>query len=269
MTRPKIDRAPRRGFARGWLLLAGVGLLCSASSATWQDGQGTRLDETRLTMDKWLETEQILSRERREWQQAREILLGRLELMRTEVASLEKSLAEARASREEAEQKKTELLAERAALELATTRLGEVAGGMEREVKQLLTVMPDPVKLRLEPLTSRLPDEAAPKKVSAAERYQNVLGILNEMNKANNEINVVYEVHTLADGRPAEVEAVYVGLAQAYFLSAGGVAGIGRPLESGWSWEIAPGAAEDIRTALDILQGKHSPKFVPLPVKLQ
>jgi hypothetical protein len=37
-------------------------------------------------------------------------------------------------------------------------------------------------------------------RISAAERFQNVLGILNELNKANNEITVDYEVHTLSDG---------------------------------------------------------------------
>jgi hypothetical protein len=238
----------------------------------WQDGgqdakEGTSLEQTRLTMDKWLETEHILSSERREWQQAREVLQGRLELMRNEVAKLEQSLSEAKASREEAERKQAELVSERTGLEVATGKLVEAVAGMEGQVNQLLGFMPDPVKLRLEPLSTLLVGDTSQK--GAAERYRNVLGILNEMNKANNEINVVYEVHTLADGRPAEVQAIYVGLAQAYFLSAGGVAGVGRPAATGWSWDIAPGASADIQMALEILQGKHSPAFVPLPVKLQ
>ena len=105
--------------------------------------------------------------------------------------------------------------------------------------------------------------------VTAAERFQNVLGVLNELNKSNNEIAVNYEVRTLADGRPSEVKVVYVGLAQAYFVSPGGEAGIGRPGVDGWVWEPTKTAAGDVLIALEILQGKHTPAFVPLPVKIQ
>ena len=96
-----------------------------------------------------------------------------------------------------------------------------------------------------------------------------MLGILNELNKANNEITVSYEVHDLADGKPSEVQAIYVGLAQAYYVSASGEAGIGRPARDGWKWEPSKAVAGDVLMALEILQGKHTPAFVPLPVKLQ
>ena len=34
------------------------------------------LDETRLTLSKWIETQQIISKERNDWQQGKEILQG-------------------------------------------------------------------------------------------------------------------------------------------------------------------------------------------------
>jgi hypothetical protein len=76
-------------------------------------------------------------------------------------------------------------------------------------------------------------------------------------------------VHHLAGGKPAEVQAIYVGLAQAYYVSAGGEAGIGRPGPEGWTWEPSRAVAREVLTALEILQGKQTPAFVPLPVKLQ
>ena len=103
----------------------------------------------------------------------------------------------------------------------------------------------------------------------AMKNVQNVIGILNEVNKANNEILVNFEVHTLADGKPSEVKAIYVGLAQAYYVSAKGDAGIGRPSADGWKWEPSKSVAGDVLMALDILQGKHTPAFVPLPIKIQ
>ena len=251
--------------------ILGVFLLSAASPSPWQssDGDQRSLGETRLSLEKWLETEQILSRERKDWQQEHEILLGRLELMRREVGLLEESLAQARERKLETERKKGELTARNQELSGVGERLGAVVTGTEGEVERLLVSMPDPIRLRLEPLSARIVDDPVQKRISVAERYQNVLGILNELNKANNELNVVYEVHTLEDGRPSEVQVIYVGLAQAYFVSASGAAGIGRPSATGWQWQSSRTAAGDILTALEILQGKHSPAFVPLPVQIQ
>jgi hypothetical protein len=58
-------------------------------------------------------------------------------------------------------------------------------------------------------------------------------------------------------------------LAQAYYLSAGGEAGVGHPGAGGWAWEIDPGLAPRIAEVVEILQNKRSPKFVPLPVRIQ
>ena len=48
-----------------------------------------------------------------------------------------------------------------------------------------------------------------------------------------------------------------------------GEAGIGRPTEDGWKWEPAPGAANQILLALEVIEGKHVPTFVPLPIKIR
>jgi hypothetical protein len=112
-------------------------------------------------------------------------------------------------------------------------------------------------------------DDPSHARASVAERFQNVLGILNELNKANTEINVNYEVRALADGKPSEVRVLYVGLAQAYYVSAGGEAGVGSPTENGWDWKASPAIANDVLIALDILQGKHTPAFVPLPIQIR
>jgi hypothetical protein len=227
------------------------------------------LEETRLTLGKWIETQQIISRERKDWQQGKEILMGRLELVRKEIASLQEKVSQTEASVAEANKKRDDLLAEDHRLEAAGAQLTEAVTAMEADVRRLLRTLPEPIQAKLDPLSQRIPEDASSTRVSAAERFQNVLGILNELNKANNEITVSYEVHTLADGRPSEVKAIYVGLAQAYYVSARGEAGIGRPSGEAWTWEPCEGVAREILTALEILQGKRTPAFVPLPVRLQ
>ncbi len=227
------------------------------------------LEETRLTMDKWIETQQIISRERKDWQQGKEILLGRLELTKKEVATLEEKTGQAEASVAEADKKRSELIAENDQLKVTNTLLIEAVTGMEGDVRQLFKSLPEPIQTKLQPLYQRIPEDPAKTRVSAAERFQNVLGILNELNKANNEITVSYEVHNLADGKPSEVKAMYVGLAQAYYVSARGEGGVGLPAAGGWKWEPSKSVAGEVLAALEILEGKRTPAFVHLPVKLQ
>lgn len=269
-------RTRRRGARSGpalatLLLVAAAGAAVSAAMPAPQDGGGTppTLEETRLVMEKWIQTQQTISKERKDWQQGKDILLGRLELVKQEVLSLEKRIQDADASAKEAARKRDALLAENDELKATGARLLEAVTVMEHEVKRLWKTLPDPIQTRVQLLYQRIPEDAAKSRVSAAERFQNVLGILNEVNKANSELTVNYEVHTLADGKPSEVKALYVGLAQAYFVSAKGEAGIGRPTPDGWQWEASTTIGNKVLLALEIMQGKQTPAFVPLPVKIR
>src|SRR5262249_42032647 len=162
--------------------------------------------------------------------------------------------------------KRDALLAENDELKAISAKLVDAVTALEVEVRRLWKTLPDPIQTRLQPLYQRMPEDPAKARVSAAERFQNVLGIMSEVNKANNELTVNYEVHTLADGRPSEVKALYVGLAQAYFVSGKGEAGIGRPSPDGWKWETSKSIGNDVLLALEIMQGKQTPAFVKLPV---
>ncbi len=234
-----------------------------------EDPAPPTLEETRLTMGKWIETQQIISKERNEWQQGKEILLDRLDLVRKEVGLLEEKIAQAETGVAEANKKRDDLQAENDKLKASGAHLVEAVTRLEGDVRKLLPVTPEPIRDRLQPLFQRLPEEGASTRATYPERFQNVLGILNELNKANNEITVGYEVHTLADGKPSEVRSVYAGLAQAWYVSASGEGGIGRPGADGWKWEPSKAISGDVTKALEILQGKHSPEFVGLPVRIQ
>jgi hypothetical protein len=230
---------------------------------------GSSLEATRMIMGKWIETQQIISKERKDWQQGKEILLGRVELVKREIAHLEGKIAQAATKLAEVQAKRTELLARGEQAKTIDARLTEVVTRLEGDVRRLFPTLPEPIQTKLQPLYQRIPVDPANTKATAAERYQNVLVILGDLNKANNEITVAYEVRTLASGKPSEVQVIYVGLAHAYYVSAGGEAGIGRPGEHGWQWEASKQVAPDVLKALEIIQGKHTPAFVPLPVRIQ
>ena len=244
----------------------------SAESAAVNSGgmpPQSSLEETRLKMDKWIETQQIISKESKDWQQGKNILNGRLELVKKEMATLEEKNKLAETSLAETGKKRSELLAENDQLKATGVQLAETITGVEADIRRIYKQLPEPIQTKLQPLHQRIPADPAKTTVSTAERFQTVLGILNELNKANNDISITYEVHNLANGKPAEVKVIYVGLAQAYYVSAQGEAGIGRPAADGWKWEPSKTSAREILVAQEILQGKQTPAFVPLPVKIQ
>lgn len=227
------------------------------------------LDETRLTLSKWIETQQIISKERNDWQQGKEILQGRIELVGKEVGILKDRIKQSEAAVEESNKKRDELVAENDALKVSGAQLGEAVTLMEGQLRKLMKQMPEPVATKLAPLMQRMPTDPSNTRVTVAERFQNVLAVLSELNKANSELAISYEIRKFADGSSGEVQVIYLGLAQAYYISPRGDAGIGRPGEDGWTWTPAPEAARAILSTLEIIQGKESPAFVPLPINIK
>lgn len=271
------DRQTRHSATRALAAALALAAAAGAQDATRQepaDGgakatPAATLDDTRTVLDKWIETQRILAKERKDWQQGKEVLEARLELLKHEVAALEQKIGELRESGTKADAKKRALQADEAVLQATLGQLAAEVTAMEAEVKKLFPALPEPLQEKVRQLHERIPADAAATKVTAAERFQNVLGILQEVDKANGEITVAYEVRALADGKPSEVKTIYVGLGQAFYVSAGGGSGIGRPGPAGWQWEPAKTVGKDVLQALEILQGKHSPAFVPLPVSIR
>ena len=253
-----MRRHPRLLTAIGVLLL----LPCLAAEETTPTS-------TRGTLAKWVETQQLIAKEKREWAEGKEILASRIQAVQGEIEAVKAKLAEARSAAAESQSKKSGAVGESQTLQSDAGQLSTIVTELEGGLRSLQPSLPQPLLDKVSPLYDRMPADAATTKVSLAERFQNVAGILNEVNKFNNEITMVTEVRTLGGGKPAEVRAVYVGLAQAYYVSPAGAAGIGHPGSSGWEWSPAPASADKIAEVVEILQNKAKPRFVALPVKVQ
>lgn len=227
------------------------------------------IEDTRETLEKWVQTRHLISQEKQDWALGREMLEERIDLVQREIASLREKIAQAEASISEADEKRAELLEENEALKRSAQALQDVVAGLEGRTSVLIPRLPDPIRERIRPLSQRLPKEGDEKKQSLGKRFENVIGILNEVNKFNHEIAVTSEVRNLPDGTTAEVTAMYLGLGQAYYTGANGtVAGIGRPAADGWTWEQANEVAQPIADAVAILKNEKVAAFVPLPVNV-
>jgi hypothetical protein len=255
-----------RATLAGALLVPALALLCLGARPHPQD---ERIDRARATLDKWVETRRIISAERRDWRLGRETLEGRIEVVRGEIDGLRRKLEEAQHSISEAEEKRGDLEREKERLERASLALREAIADLEARTKALLARLPDPIRERVAPLSQRIP-ASAETSVGLGERFQNVVGILNEVNKFNGEITLTSEVRTLPDGSSAEVTALYLGIGQGYFVGRNGaVAGVGSASADGWTWRAASDAAPEITAALAILANERVASFVRLPLEVR
>lgn len=249
-------------------------LICALASffsgAVSADKSSANIEGTRSALEKWVETESVISREKRDFELAKEMLNERIELVKREIKSLQDKISEAEKSIAEADKKRIKLVEENEKLKEATSSLNKIAGTLENRTKDLLRRLPNPIRETVQPLSQRLPADPNGTKLSLTERFQNIVGIINEINKFNSEITATSEVHTLKDGSSIEVTALYVGIGQGYYVNSHeNIAGIGRPSVGGWIWEPADEAAGQISDAIAILKNEKPAFFVQLPVEIK
>jgi len=238
-----------------------------ASAAYTPAEIAARIESTRETLEKWVESRRLLSEEKRDWVLAKDMLTSRTEMLKGEVSEVDGRIAEAEKSVTEADRKTADLVAKNDALKAASGELAAMAASLETRTKELVTRLPDPIREKLRPLTQRLPDDPAKSELALSTRFQNVVGIVNEVNKFSREITVTSEVRKLPDGSSAEVTAVYLGLAQGYYVGGGGrLAGIGGAGDNGWTWTPANEFAPQIAKVVAILKNEHPAEFVPVPL---
>ena len=227
------------------------------------------MEQAKATLNKWYDIQRIISKEEHDWRVGRELMQDRIQVLEKECSAVleKKALATNETVRLDAQL--AELHTQNEQVMTVVAQMKEAVIKLEKQAPVLLARTPDPVRERVKPLIQRLPKDQTETKIGLPERFQNVIGILNEISKANSEVTVATEIRTLDKGRQTEVKTIYVGMAQAYYVSAAGDAGSGRPTETGWEWQPANELAPSITDMMQILQNKATARFVPLPVSIR
>lgn len=230
--------------------------------------QAQDLDATKEALSKWVETRKLISEEKQKWELEREILGDRIDLVRNERDTLNSKIHETQSLITDADKKREDLVKEKDALKNASATLVNRIFTLEREVMALLPTLPEPVQERIKPLSQRIP-KTQETDLSLSERYQNVIGIINDLNKGAGEITVVSEVKTLADGTTAEVQTMYIGYAVGYSCNNNGdVAFVGTPTSKGWNWEQDNSIAPKVADSISILKNEKVAAFIEMPVSV-
>lgn len=250
------------------ILFHAATLLAAAFSPAPQEPD--RIGLARAEIEQWVETRRIISAEQRDWELGRQVLNDRIAMVQREIDALRVRIGEADASIGEADKKRAELDAENQRLQDASSALDGTVAGLEARTRELLPQLPEPIRERVRPLSQALPVDPANTALPLARRYQNVVGILNAVNKFQREIAVTSEVRELGDGTRAEVTVFYLGIGRAFYASADGrYAGVGSGGAEGWAWQPADEAAAAVVRAIAILKNEATAAFVRLPLRIE
>lgn len=230
----------------------------------------TPLNEARSTLGKWVETRQLVSKTRSDWQSDKEMLEQTGKLLERELKLVEEQLGKLDTNStqvgKERAQAETVLKSSNESLEQAK----QFSAGFETKLAKLSPQLPLPLQDILKPLLNKIPGDGSNTKMMVTERIQVTVGILNELDKFNNAVVIFSEKRKNEKGEEVAVETVYVGLGAAYFVNdANNFAGIGTSGTSGWEWTTKSELAPSVREVIKIYRNERPAQFVPLPVVIR
>ena len=240
--------------------------LLAASAATAE----TVLNDTRTTLEKWVETRQLVSKARTDWQTDKETLEQTVQLFSRELATVAEQMGKISTNNVQVDKERAEAEALKKSATESLERTREFATGAEVKIVKLVPQLPVPLQEIIRPLLNKIPADASVTKMSAAERMQVVVGILGELDKFNNAVAIFSEKRKNSQGEEVAVETIYVGLGAAYFVNdANNFSGVGTPGAAGWEWTAKPEIAASVRDVIRVYRNEHPANFVALPATVR
>jgi hypothetical protein len=229
------------------------------------------VSDFRTRTEKWIETRQIISEEKTDWEMEQDTLRATRDLLRKQKRALEEEIAELEKSSGFADEERRELLLTRGEHQRTGRALEERIRGMESDVLALVPQLPEPLQKKLEPLIVQIPTDPDNTRQTLGARLMNVLGVLAQTEKWNSTATFVGETRAVTGEQRIAIRTLYWGLGQAFYVdNEGTTAGIGRPGPEGWVFVEQPELAGDARKLLDIYEGNvDAIEFVRLPIEVQ
>jgi hypothetical protein len=231
---------------------------------------GEPLSDARSVLETWVQTRQLIARTRSDWQADRDALEQTVGLYERELKMIEEAMSKVSTNQTQVVKERDDAEALKRASTEALDRAKAAATELEAGTKETVRLLPAPLQDLVKKELARLPADPANTRMSAAERIQVLVGILNEIDKFNNAVNVFSEKRANAKGEAIAVQTLYVGLGAAYFVNdTADFAGAGVPGKDGWRWTIQSELAPTVQDALKIYRNERSARFVKLPVTIQ
>lgn len=248
-----------------FLLLSGAAQPARSADANGID----RFEAARQTTIQWMRTRKAINATIREWAEQQQSLELTAELLNKEIGVLDGQIKQAREAADGSKSKRTELENKLKRRNELLDHAGKRLGAVESKLTEYAGMFPPVLAATVEPLMRKFPKADAPSQIPVSQRLQNLLTVFNEIEKFNAQFTVTPEMHGL-NGAQVRVQVLYLGLAQAYYVSKSGrLAGVGRPGPDGWIWTPNNQIAGDVSRAIRVFQDEAVPSLVNLPVELK
>lgn len=250
-----------------------LGLAAFAATSSAQTAAQSNFDLARATLEKWVETRQLISKEKADWDVESQALTDSVELLKKEIASLEENIAKAEGDTTAADTERERLLVDNEALKGAAATVSGLVTAIEQRIQKVITMLPEDLKGRksVQDMSRRIPKNPQTTRLSLSERMQTIVVLLTEMEKFNGSLNIASETRKVPSGEMAQVTTVYLGLAQGFYVDATRqFAGVLTPGPDGWVATDRNDLAPLIGDVLDLYnKQKQPPQFVKIPVEIK
>jgi len=226
----------------------------------------TSVADTRATLAKWVETRQMIFRLKADWDEDRETIKSTISLFKVQQERLAEKLAQVGEQNGQVAKETTEHETQLKKCMAALDKVEEMVVGFESKLKAQIPNYPPPLVSQelVSKIISLIPEDSRETKVPLISRVQNLILILKAVQEFNSELLVASEIRRNGD-KEIEVQAIYLGLGQAWFVSKdGSFAGTGGPSENGWIWQPDPSIAGQVQDAIAVYDKSKPASYVAL-----
>ncbi|MFY8299781.1 DUF3450 family protein [Pseudoalteromonas sp. SS15] len=228
-------------------------------------------------MQQWLELESQRGKLETTWQANKQSLENQLALLEQEKQALQALLGKAKDAQSEVDNKRLALTEQQVQYERNQTLVENELSKGESFVARVLPMLPPPLQSELQSKAEKLTQST----LNLSEKLELYLSLYKATDEFNNRVALnTSNMLVPINGKQTEllVSQIYLGLSQAWYLSADGASyGFGRIEQSGWQWyhgedvsSVLPSVnlPEQINKIRNILEKPTTAEFVSLPLAL-
>jgi hypothetical protein len=237
-------------------------IFLSTCSWVYAEPENAAVVELRETISKIVDVQTTESQERLDWKARKDEIAALLDLHARELKLLDEELSQAGQSAPGHVESTEQIKAEIAALKKARNLTTEAVSWNLPRITSLTKRFPQPLikeaEIELATLSAWKPTD------EPRDALRSILALLAKAEQFNRRFTRTTEIR---DGR--EIEVLYLGLAQAFYMDRKDQAGVGLPSADGWIWKTVPKIRSELSIALEILDKKRPPSMINLPMEIR
>lgn len=225
-----------------------------------------QVKETHQYIKEWIQTEQLISEEKNNWESEKATLLDLQDALSAEISELETKLEQFEKENVGAAKNRSDLSLRKEEAEETTKIFYKQIKEVEKEIKNIFPILPSPLRDQTRAFLDKINGNKSDN-LPLRNRLDEAISILRNIHSFHRSVHFERQEFSLDDGKSREFSVLYFGLGVAYFVNESGtVAGWGKPSPQGWLWTRQDTIAKEVSTGVAMIQNRTLPRFLKLPV---